>query len=172
MGMIGNFRRASDARIEALLADPAGILEYLDDGDDGGEGDPDDAHADLDVDKAWHGIHFLLTGTAWEGQMPFSFIVSGGRQIGDVDVGYGPARVFTSAEVKTIAAALAPLTRAVLERRFDPAAMTRLDIYPSIWDRPHEQGDALGYLLESYESLAEFVAEAARQHEGLIVYVN
>ncbi len=153
-----------------MLANPDSIIDYL--GDDGGDGDPEDAHADLDVDKAWHGIHFLLTGSAWEGEPPLSFIVRGGREVGDVDVGYGPARVFTSAEVKTIAAALLPLTRDVLERRFDPAAMTRLDIYPAIWDRPREEDDTLEYLLESYESLAEFIAGAAREGEGLIVYVN
>src|SRR6187401_1556372 len=25
-----------------------------------------------DLDKAWHGIHYLLTGTAWEGPAPLN----------------------------------------------------------------------------------------------------
>src|SRR5579872_4450187 len=29
----------------------------------------------IDIDKAWHGIHYLLTGTAWAGSAPLSFIV-------------------------------------------------------------------------------------------------
>ena len=168
MSMIGNFRRASDAKVEALVADPESILDYLD--DDGGEDESNDVHADLDVDKAWHGIHFLLTGTAWGGEFPLAFIVRGGREVGDV--GYGPARVFSSAEVKAIATALEPLSRQALEGRFDAAAMTRLDIYPAIWSRPHEEDDTLEYLLASYETLAAFVAGAAREGEGLIVYVS
>src|SRR5687767_14577361 len=46
-----------------------------------------------DLDKAWHGIHYLLTGTAAEGGKPLDFLVSGGREVGNVDIGYGPARV-------------------------------------------------------------------------------
>src|SRR5262245_51191373 len=30
------------------------------------------------LDKAWHGIHYLLTGTAWEGVLPLDFLVRGG----------------------------------------------------------------------------------------------
>src|ERR1700722_3238791 len=98
MSMIGTFRRTRDARLDALVSNPDTISDYLagypDDAADAGE-----AYADLDVDKAWHGLHFLLTGTAWEGAPPLDFIVKGGRQIGDVDVGYGPARAFSSADV-------------------------------------------------------------------------
>jgi hypothetical protein len=53
----------------------------------GDDEDIEDPHADLDVDKAWHGIHYLLTGTAWEGDPPLDFIVKGGSQVGDVDDG-------------------------------------------------------------------------------------
>jgi hypothetical protein len=55
MSMIGSFRRARDARIEALLQHPDEIVDYLgaDADDEAGE---DDAYADLDVDKVWHGM--------------------------------------------------------------------------------------------------------------------
>jgi hypothetical protein len=169
MSMIGNFRRTSDERIQSLLSDPESIEDYLGEDPEESEEKP---FADLDVDKAWHGIHFLLTGTAWEGEPPLAFIVRGGEEVGDVDVGYGPARAFTSTEVRAIADALKPITLDVLKKRFDPAAMTKLDIYPSIWDRAPEEDDTLGYLLEYYEQLWEFVAEAAREGEGMLVYVN
>ena len=55
---------------------------------------------ETDLDKAWHGIHYLLTGTAWAGAEPLNFIVCGGTEVGDIDVGYGPARVFSSNDVK------------------------------------------------------------------------
>ena len=168
MSMIGNFRRVSPTRVEALLRDPESIADYLNEDDD--EEADGDAHANLDVDKAWHGIHFLLTGTAWEGEAPLGFIAYGGRELGDV--GYGPARIFASHEVKEIDAALRPLSREVLEKRFDPSAMMRLEIYPTIWDRPRNEDDTLTYLLEYYDSLREFVADAARQGEGLIVYIT
>src|SRR5687768_13192892 len=40
---------------------------------------------EIDLDKAWHGLHFLFTGTAWEGAPPECFLVSGGTEIGQVD---------------------------------------------------------------------------------------
>jgi hypothetical protein len=167
MGMIANLRRASDARIDALLSDPETVAEYL----SGDAEELDDDHADLGVDKAWHGIHYLLTGTAWEGSPPLDFLVKGGREIGDVDVGYGPARAFSSADVRDIAVALHTITREDLERRFDPAAMSKLDIYPSIWGRPREEDDTLGYLLEYYDALKNFIEGVAEQGEGLLVYI-
>ena len=53
-----------------------------------------------DLDKAWHGIHYLLTGTdAVEGEFPratFSWQVV--RQWRERYAGYGPARALMSTE--------------------------------------------------------------------------
>ena len=137
---------------------------------------PAQAHAEsddeLDVDKAWHGLHFLFTGTAWEGEPPLDFIVSGGVAVGDEDVGYGPARAFTSGEVAAIARALERLSRDDLERRFDPARMMELGIYPEIWDRDPEDDDTLAYLLEYFDLLKDFVLRGARLRRGMLVYIN
>jgi hypothetical protein len=171
MSMIGNFRRAQEARIEALLREPEGVTDFLYE-DETDASDEGSAYADFDVDKAWHGIHFLLTGTAWEGEAPLDFIVQGGQPIGEVDVGYGPARAFTAAEVRDITAALRAIDGRELERRFDPAAMQKLQIYPTIWDRPREEDDTLGYLVTHYEALRDFLEGAAERGEGLIVYIN
>jgi hypothetical protein len=87
-----------------------------------GPGQPSVDPADeLDVDKAWQGLHFLFTGDAWSGEPPLDFIGSGGTEVGEADVGYGPARAFTSAEVREISAALDDITRDELAPRFEPA---------------------------------------------------
>lgn len=36
----------------------------------------------VDLDKAWHGLHYLLTGTAWEGEPPLNVLAAGGREVG------------------------------------------------------------------------------------------
>src|SRR5690349_4907089 len=33
----------------------------------------------VDIDKSWHGIHFLLTGGPDEGNTPLDFLVAGGQ---------------------------------------------------------------------------------------------
>jgi Domain of unknown function (DUF1877) len=192
MSMIGNFRSLSDDDLRALLENPARVeqLLYGDDLFAGTNGEvvslfggptsqppsePDeweqDGDADeIDVDKAWHGIHFLLTGTAWEGTFPLNFIVSGGKEVGDVDVGYGPARALTSEDVRRLDAALEPLTSEELERRFDPKQMSKLQIYPEIW--ADEDDDSLEYLIEYYTELRAFVRRAAERGDALLVYLN
>lgn len=125
-----------------------------------------------DLDKAWHGIHYLLTRTAWEGDKPLNFLVAGGRPVGDIDVGYGPARVLSAAETRAAHEALAQLSDDDLRGRFDPGDMTSKEIYPEIWDRPPEEDDTLSYLLEHVGTLREFLAQVVEQRQGLVVHLT
>jgi hypothetical protein len=40
---------------------------------------------ECDLEGAWHGLHFLFTGTAWEGDEPACYLVRGGDAVGDED---------------------------------------------------------------------------------------
>jgi len=132
----------------------------------------EEGYATADLDKAWHGIHYLLTGSAWEGEWPLSFLLLGGAEVGKVDVGYGPARAFTPAEVKEIAGALGGVDEPALRARFHPAEMTRLDIYPTvIWNRDPADDDTLGYCVEYFLVLKAFVEQAAARQRGLLIYL-
>ncbi|MGE0326815.1 MAG: YfbM family protein, partial [Polyangiaceae bacterium] len=165
--MIGCFMRLPGADLAKLFAKPESIHDYLYGEDD----EPAAGTTSMDVDKAWQGIHWLLTGTAWEGDGPAAFIIQGGEQVGDEDVGYGPARGFTPAEVKAVAEALRGLTTEILHARFDPEAMEEADIYPSgIWV---DEGDEAFEYLESYfDALKDFVLGAAREGEAMLVYIS
>ncbi|MDX2092364.1 MAG: YfbM family protein [Kofleriaceae bacterium] len=168
--MIGNFQRVSQQQLEALLADPSGITATLYGYEDENEGvDEDRLH--IDVDKAWHGIHFLLSGDAWEGTLPHGFIMAG-EPIGDEDVGYGPARGLTASEVRRVAMALLAIDEPKLRSRFDSAAMMAAEIYPQIWDRDPDRDDTLGYLLEHFGVLQQFVKDAAEAGDAMPIYIN
>ena len=123
----------------------------------------------LDLDKSWHGIHYLLTGTAWEGDPPLNFLLGGGREVGMEEVGNGPARTFTATEVRAIAGALAELTDDELRSRFAPAEMTRLEIYPEIWDRDRAEDDTLGYLMDNVGELRRALASVVGRGHGLLI---
>jgi len=43
----------------------------------------------LDIQKAWHGLHYLLCVQPWDGDLPLRNAVLGGSEIGP-DLGYGP----------------------------------------------------------------------------------
>lgn len=122
-----------------------------------------------DLDKAWHGIHYLLTGTAWEGNPPLNALVSGGRDVPGVDAGYGPPRTLTAAETRAFAEELEALSDAQLRSRFAPAEMMELEIYPEIWDRDPADDDTCGYLLGYVGELRTFLAGAVASGLGLLI---
>jgi hypothetical protein len=168
MGMTASFRRLSSEDLSRLVDDPQLLADYLGEEDPSGDFGP---FVELDIDKAWHAIHFLLTGTAWEGDHPWNFIVKGGTAIGG-DLGYGPARALTSAQVREIAAALESMPVEKLSERFDAKALTAAQIYPQIWDRPAEEDDTREYVTSYYEELCDFVLAAAAKGEAMLVYLS
>ncbi len=122
-----------------------------------------------DIDKAWHGIHFLLTGSAWEGEEPLNFIVAGGEVIEESDTGYGPNRVFTSQQVKQIDNALQVISKEEIESRFDQKKMMDEDIYQNIWDRSKEEDDTLGYISECFVAMKQCIHSFASKNMGIVV---
>jgi hypothetical protein len=167
MSMIGNFLLLSDVEVARLFADPGTVHDVVEAADAQGGADR------LDVDKAWHCLHFLLTGTAWEGAPPLDFVATGGREVGEEDVGYGPARAFTSADVNAIARALEPIDGAELARRFDARRMNQLEIYPGGWDEVDPTSeDSFGYFSGAFDSVRELVLRGSREGRGLLVWIS
>ena len=162
MSMIGNYRRVTREQLAALQADPSAVPGFLYDDDP-----PPDLH--LDVDKAWHAIHFLLHGQTWEGTGPLYDAVLGGQPLGEEDVGYGPARYLTPEEVKATAAALDQVSVADLLNRFDAHELNDNDIYPQHWTG--EEMD-YKYVKEKFSRLVRFFRAAADGHDCVLLYLN
>jgi hypothetical protein len=120
----------------------------------------------LDLDKSWHGLHYLLTGSAWENEGPLAFLVTGDQMI---DLDPSSAHVFWKDQVEAIDDALRELTPEELRRRFDARAMIQAEVYPEIWDRDPKQDDTLGWLIVHFEKLKAFVHEARLQGRCLAV---
>ena len=163
MGMVGCFAAVDAETLRRLRNDPALIDEYLH--PDDGESEP--PHY-VDVDKAWHGIHYLLANRADAGAEPLSWAVLGGEEFGE-EIGYGPARFLTPEQVRSVAAWLPE--DAVFKSRFDPRAMEKAQIYPeAIWVRDGD--DALDYLVENYRELVAFYKSAAGRGDGAILWLS
>jgi hypothetical protein len=120
----------------------------------------------LAIDKAWHGLHFLLTGDAESTAGEPGPAVIGGTEIG-ADEGYGPARYFEPAEVAALAAAL---NREGVENeiaaRYDPARMTELSIYPGGWEDDEE--DEREWLLDAFREVRAFYRDAAADGAAVV----
>lgn len=164
MGMTVVARELDSEQLASLLADPSIANDLILDEDE----DEDGSDGWLDLDKAWHGVHFLLTGAAWGTDNPLGGAVLGGREVGEDD-GYGPPRLLEPDLVREVAEALGVVTDAELRARFDPEEMQRLDIYPQIW----EESDILDeYLLPNVQQLRAFYVRAAAHDAAVLIVVQ
>jgi len=167
MSMIGYFFLVSDEEVREAKSTPESVERLIDAAFGDREGDL------VDVDKAWHCLHFLLTGTAWEGEPPLDFIVRGGIEVGD-DAGYGPARAFGSGELRAIADALDKLPPDALVARFDAAKMDQLEIYPAggwavVDPRSEEQ---FGYFSGAFDAVKDLARRGRDARQGLLVWLS
>ena len=122
------------------------------------------------LDKAWHGIHYLLTGSAEPNGSLASKVIMGGESIGP-DLGYGEAQLLTPKEVQAIAKLLKSKTPEALASRYQPSALARAGIYPEvIWER--EKEGALNYVLEYYKKLVAFYGKAAENGSAVILSLH
>lgn len=161
--MIANLLSATDAEIERLLASPGEVTRFL-------FGSETRAAADrISLDRSWHAIHFALNGSRLGGQPPLNFLVDEGRAVGAVDVGFGPARVLTSAEVRALAEQLGAIPPDHLRQRVDLPQLDREAIYPGNWQR---NGRDVDYIVDHYAALHALVTRLAQAGLGLVLYIN
>ncbi len=161
MSMIGNFRRLQQAELGELLAQPDNLAAFL-----YGQAAPENY---LDIDKTWHAVHYLLNGETWEGKYPLSEAVMGGQNLGEEDMGYGPARYLAPDAVADVAAALAEISPEALLARYEPAKLKAAEIYPQVWRENDEDRD---YIAVNYRALVDFYRGAAAGGDAVIVWIS
>ena len=174
MSMIFSIRRVSQQDLLKLQSSPDEIEDFLypeteavwDPQNPAVQANPDE----IDLDKSWHAIHYLLTKSAWGGEPPGNLLLCGGKEIGDVDVGYGPARAVSPDEVKGFADFLAGTNTDDLKGRFEPSELSSAEVYPDIWEE--EGSEAFEYIEHFFSVLRDFVAEAAQNGMGFVVWMS
>jgi len=169
MSMIGNFFLASDGDLLAVQTNPPTVHNFIE------AAYNTDGDLFLDVDKAWHCLHFLLTGLPEGGEPPLNFIAGGGTEVGDEDLGYGPARSFLSSDLAIIDEALQRVGRQDLIRRFDANRMDILQIYPDAgrWSEVDSgSDDTFGYYSHAFDSLKALIVRGRQRGLGMLVWLS
>jgi hypothetical protein len=122
----------------------------------------------LSLDKAWHGVHYLLAGSAEPGQEILSQVVLGGVELGDDPEGfsgYGPARYFRAAQVRQIVEAVRnPELEREAAARFDPSRMSQLQIYPG-WREGDQDKE---WVMDAFRRLRDFYSSAAARGRAVV----
>lgn len=124
----------------------------------------DDDATSVDLDKAWHGIHWLLTGSHDSTDDVTSEVIFGGEPVGE-DLGYGPARLLDPERVRAVASILRALPGDELRQRVDLKAMSAAGLYPDIWDETDVFDE---YLAPAYDRLCAFYVDAAQEGQAVV----
>lgn len=163
MGLTCSLQRISENELDELLQNPAYFEEFC-------ERKVSASHF-CGIDKAWHGLHFLFTGTAYKGEEPLCFLLVGGTLVAG-EYEENAMRALRPAQVKDFSGAISQLSPEELRARFDPAAMTEADIYPEIWERDPREDDTFGYLLQDFHSLRKFLEKAAAANDAVLISIG
>src|ERR1700722_13336400 len=108
----------------------------------------------LKLEKSWHTLHYLLTGSAEPVDTCLGKAILGGAEIGP-DLGYGQARLLSLEEVGQVAEALAQLSKEDLAQRFNLSEMEAANIYACDSEEGLELAQAY------FEQVTHFYAQAA-----------
>jgi hypothetical protein len=161
MSMQALYVEISTDELAGLHDDPSSLVAlFMDSDPDFGGGN---GHRSLSLEKAWHGLHYLLSGQAEPQASPLGSVILGGTEIGDDEFGYGEARYFPPDEVATIAAELEGTDEGELMGRYEPEQMTALSIYPFGW-----QADDRDWLRRSFRELRWFFKEAGARGSAVV----
>ena len=127
---------------------------------------------ECDLEGAWHGLHFLFTGTAWEGNEPACYLVQGGEDLGDDNFDV-PPRLLRPEHVRDFNRFLGELSEDELRRRYDPKRMTGLKIDSvSLWQGATAPAGAVpALLLEAFNELRAFTGRAAAAGDAIVVHL-
>ena len=173
MGMIMNLLRVSKQEFDNFVAKPSLFEEWA---ETFYEDDDENDERLLDIDKAWGGILYLLTGVSFvcgspEDEVDSLNCIFFSAQFfdEDMDVGYGPAHYLTPEQVAGINHKIASLTEADLKAHYDTEAMNEEEkLYPSLdWNEK-----IFDYLYFHFQALQSFFATAASRGEAIVTYLN
>lgn len=163
--MIGNYYMADEETILKIREGTLSVGDLIYD-------ENADEDRFLEIDKAWHAIHFTLTGETDESDTNnfLSKLVFSGNPVSDEDVGYGSAMEITADEVKRIHLSIRDITKSDFHHEFNVQKMAKNDIYPVTEDE--DENEFFEYVWQYFELLNSFFARASQNANCILFYIN
>ena len=191
MGIVYSLIRVRPETVAALRDKPRGVAEFVY-GDPGlyeapsrgllqrllGKPEPDSRLAparreedEIDLDKSWHIVHYLLTGSDNATDSPLNIIADESDRLAEIDVGLGPPFVIHPDAVSRFAAAAAELSDEQFLSRLRPPEMPLDTLYlgDAVREDPGEMGE---YAVENFHFLRDFAQKAADAGDAVITYYS
>ena len=161
MGMVCYYLQADDIMVHKLKKGEGADSMF----------EPENEQDRCCIDKAWHAIHYTLTGEVWGISQDniLSQLVLGGVPVNDEDMGYGPMRLFDKGIVSQIAEALEGWDEVAFREKFNLQDMAENDVYPILEEENEEQ--FFQYVWASMDALKAFFKDAAQKNQNIVTLI-
>ena len=161
--MIAIYISATEKQLESFLQKSDDLLERI-------HLSKDDYR--IDIDKAFAGLFFLLTGENYEDSIrsenPLYWVLLAPQDIDSKqDLGNGPASYTTIKQTKELSLALDNISEKELILKYDPEYFNEMCIYPFDCDWDNESSD---YLLWAFVKLKDFYRKASLDGNAVIQF--
>ena len=149
----------AEAIMRPMIA--AGIIDYLKN-----NAGPEISRPEyLDLDKSWHILHTLISGSPDTGDMPEAALL-GGEEVGPCG-GYGPVRVLSPEQVVEFAGVLKPLDVETLKKR---VVLEELRNQGVTFAQTEFDLEVVGFVIEDhFPTLQKFVQATVKKKRGLLL---
>jgi hypothetical protein len=162
VGIYGEWLRVSPAELEHAKSNPAWLLDLYDELGGAGYSQRQQGGRRSGTDKTWQALDYLLTKRGF----PVEIIYGEEDFEPDTPMGDSQPTYLTPEQVRTAAAALAPLSGEDLLAGVEPTDL--VDIYPNVWNQPGELESAVSYL----DDAKTFFEEAAKAGDAVVCWVR
>lgn len=126
--------------------------------------EPEPFHCRLD--KEWHMLHFVLTGTGAATDAPLGILFDRGPQM-EIVSEYCCA--VSPAEMRAFDAALSAETHETMRARFDLGAMARAEVYNA--EAGDDEDHAWDYITQNLDGLRQFAGRCSAAGCGALVVI-
>ncbi len=122
----------------------------------------------LDLDKSWHILHTLISGSADPDDTPEAALL-GGNEVGPCG-GYGPVRMLRPEQVSEFADVLKPLDVETLKKRVDPDQLRKQGV---TFAQTEFDLEMLEFEIEDhFPALQKFVQATVNKKRGLLLILE
>ena len=167
MGIIANYQYLSDRNLKEMKLFYNEAVEDIDDVKDGN----DDIEIQLDIDKMWDAMHFVLTGVGKDEAIENNHLSEAVFGVNSIKNSQEYIAYTQKSKVKDIVSALEDFD---IEKALENLRMSRFkkaNIYPNVWDY-EEDADKIREELRTYfQRLRDFYKKILEVNGNVVIII-
>ena len=167
MGIIANYQYLSDRNLKEMKLFYNEAVDDIDDVKDRN----DDIEIQLDMDKMWDALHFVLTGVGKDDAMGNNHLSEAVFGVNSIKNSEEYIAYTQKSKVKDIVLALEDFD---IEKALENLSMSQFkkaNIYPNIWDYEEETDEIKEEIMDYFQDMKDFYKQVLEEDGNVLVTI-